>query len=291
MDCPNINPSMCGKTRLHFAECDGKIKILPYIDGENAVHLPDVECEKKKRIVVYDSGVMIFNELPEDQEQNAQLYGNVVASWEAYDPIANPYIPLISYGYDYGDNTETIEMIMDIPWLDWTDTYAPVMVNEILFGEPIAPANMDAWFAYMSNLYSIDTTNLSLVNLESAEALFYNCTGLNVFSDSIFNDTPTNLQNTWHMFDGCTALTRVRMCQFDFSHITHCAYMFKNCRDLGTININGDFPQTANGTGMFYNCLSIVGAHGTTYDPNEIGITMAVQDTAEQQGYLSSCVY
>ena len=41
---------MCGgKSKLHFAECDGTVEMLPTVAGENETYIPDTFCVTEQK--------------------------------------------------------------------------------------------------------------------------------------------------------------------------------------------------------------------------------------------------
>ena len=69
--------------------------------------------------------------------------------------------------------------------------------------------------------------------------------------------------------------------------------MFDFCRNLVTVYVGDEWSTTAvtNSSGMFSDCLSIVGGKGTTYDANHIDKAYAhVDGGLSDPGYFSSHV-
>ena len=68
------------------------------------------------------------------------------------------------------------------------------------------------------------------------------------------------------------------------------SYMFSGDKNLTTILISSSFNANSvtNSTNMFYQCNSIIGGNGTTYDSNYVDKTYARLDVTGTPGYFSS---
>ena len=67
--------------------------------------------------------------------------------------------------------------------------------------------------------------------------------------------------------------------------------MFSNCTNLQTIYVGSGWSTTAvtESTNMFYNCTSLVGGQGTTYDANHIDKTYAhIDGGPSNPGYFTA---
>jgi surface protein len=142
-------------------------------------------------------------------------------------------------------------------------------VTTVVFDSSFAdytPNNMNEWFAGMTKLTTITGwENLNTSNVTSMARTFYGCTGLK-----------------------CLDLTA-----FNTQGVLHAEEMFRDCSNLSAIFVGDEWqlgPQ-GSGTDMFKGCLSLVGARGTIYDANNVGMSYAHLDAENNPGYLSYPTY
>ena len=140
-------------------------------------------------------------------------------------------------GTTYDLNTGTT----DVAW-DTDGTNASV--TKVVFDSSFAgarPTTTCDWFYGMQNLESI--TGMSYLNTSEV----------------------TNMN--W-MFLNCLALTSLDLSSFNTSKVTDMVYMFRHCYNLRTVYV-GDGWSTAAvafSNEMLYNCQSLVGGQGTTWN-------------------------
>ena len=140
-------------------------------------------------------------------------------------------------GTTYDLNTGTT----DVAW-DTDGTNASV--TKVVFDPSFAgarPTTTCDWFYGMQNLESI--TGMSYLNTSEV----------------------TNMN--W-MFLNCLALTSLDLSSFNTSKVTDMVYMFRHCYNLRTVYV-GDGWSTAAvafSNEMLYNCQSLVGGQGTTWN-------------------------
>ena len=121
-------------------------------------------------------------------------------------------------------------------------------VTKVVFDPSFAdarPTTTFDWFLDMTNLESI--------------------TGMSYLS----TNEVTNM--VW-MFRGCAKLTSLDLSSFNTSKVTDMKNMFFDCQNLRTIYAGSGWSTAAvtSSSMMFYNCTSLVGGQGTTYDANHI---------------------
>ena len=92
------------------------------------------------------------------------------------------------------------------------------------------------------------------------------------------------------MFLECSGLTSLDLSSFNTAKVTDMSYMFDFCRNLVTVYVGDEWSTTAvtNSSGMFSDCLSIVGGRGTTYDANHIDKAYAhIDGGTSNPGYFT----
>ena len=117
-------------------------------------------------------------------------------------------------------------------------------VTKVVFDPSFAnarPTTTYGWFYYMQNLQSI--TGLSYLNT-------------------------SEVTNMVGMFNSCFKLTSLDLSSFNTSKVTDMRAMFFNSNYLRTIYVGSGWSTAAvsTSTNMFYNCTSLMGGQGTTYN-------------------------
>ena len=94
-----------------------------------------------------------------------------------------------------------------------------------------------------------------------------------------------------HAFNTCKALTELDLRGLDPSTLSDNYYAFANCTALKTITVDSTwtlYPQM-NALGTFYNCTSLVGGAGTTFDSSKVaGAYMRIDGGTASPGYLTA---
>ncbi len=148
-------------------------------------------------------------------------------------------------------------------------------------------AYLGSLFSGLTNLESVDLSETK-INSGALASLFDGCSKLtNVNFD---NAEFVGLENVYSMFKGCSMLETVDLSSIDFSDVITTVNMFSGCSSLKTIKVaNGtDLSNTQNDYNMFYDCTSLVGGNGTTYDDTHVGKEYAIIDGANDlPGYFT----
>ena len=126
----------------------------------------------------------------------------------------------------------------------WDTDGTKTSVTKVVFDPSFAnarPTTTYGWFYYMQNLQSI--TGLSYLNTSEV----------------------TNMAG---MFNSCFKLTSLDLSSFNTSKVTDMRAMFFNSNYLRTIYVGNGWSTAAvsTSTNMFYNCTSLVGGQGTTWN-------------------------
>ena len=154
--------------------------------------------------------------------------------------------------------------------------------------------DMSFMFYSCSNLASLDMSGFNTSKVSDMSYMFSNCYGLSVLDLSNFDTS--KVTDMSYMFAGLT-LTFLDLSSFDTSNVTNMEYMFYDCwvneLDLSSFNTfkvtnmdhmfaSGISFQTiyvgegwsteavTSSSNMFYNCTSLVGGQGTSYDANHV---------------------
>ena len=92
-----------------------------------------------------------------------------------------------------------------------------------------------------------------------------------------------------YMFSGCTSLTTLDLFRFNTSSVTDMNSMFRSSANLTTIKVSNNFVtnNVTNSNYMFYNCTSLVGGNGTTYNSSYTDKTYARIDRSGTPGYFT----
>ncbi len=152
----------------------------------------------------------------------------------------------------------------------WESDGTNASVTKVVFDSSFAgarPTTTCDWFYNMRNLQSI--TGMSYLNtseVTNMNFMFMKCPSLSSLDVSHFNTSKVIYMN--QMFNNCTGLTSLDLSSFNTSKVTYMNNMFEGSTLLRTIYV-GNGWSTAAVTGsanMFYNCTSLVGGKGTTYN-------------------------
>ena len=181
---------------------------------------------------------------------------------------------------------------------------------------------MRGWFRGLTELYSVEwgdhaetgnvenmqnlfngCTSLQFPHIEaldtsginSAYAMFRNCSSLESVWLNLNNFDTSNIVSFSQMFDGCSKLKIINLSSFDTSSLTDTRYMFRNCFALEMIIVSDNWVNNdrfQSDAGMFTGCTSIVGGNGTAFDPSIINSSYARIDMPGAPGYFrKKCCY
>ena len=134
-------------------------------------------------------------------------------------------------------------------------------------------------FYNCENLISIDVSGFNTSKVTDMGGMFASCSGLT--SIDVSNFDTSSLKNISTMFAGCTQLKTIDLRNFNVPKYNNAVLVFRDCVNLETIYVaTADTAWKANsGWDVFYNCEKLVGGTGTTFDSENIDISMAkVQD-------------
>ncbi len=184
--------------------------------------------------------------------------GNIEPAWETdgtnasvtqvvFDPSFANARPTTTYDWFYG--MRNLQSITGMSYLNTSEV-----------------TNMSFMFANCESLRSLDVSHFITSKVIRMWAMFRGCSALTSLDLSHFNTS--QLMYMHYMFNGCSSLTNLDLSSFNTSYVIDVSYMFKNCSNLRTVYVgNGwSIPAVTISEDMFYNCTSLVGGRGTTWN-------------------------
>ena len=167
-------------------------------------------------------------------------------------------------------------------------------VTRVVFDPSFAdarPITTHGWFSGMKRLESIEgLEHLNTSEVTRMDNMFNGCEALTDLDLTSFNTAKvTSMEN---MFILCQGLQRIDLTSFNTAQVNNMEYMFYYCRSLRAIFVGPDWSTAGvyflDSENMFYNCTSLVGSLGTTYDYNHTDKAYARLDGGPgNPGYLS----
>ncbi len=119
-----------------------------------------------------------------------------------------------------------------------------------------ANTNMHGMFSYLTNVESLDLTNLDTSNVTNMSKLFYNSSSLKEIKLSNFDTSKATDMNS--MFWNLSSLTTLDVSNFNTSNVTNMAYMFGGCKSLTELNVsNFDTSKVISMESMFSYCSKL----------------------------------
>ena len=148
-------------------------------------------------------------------------------------------------------------------------------------------SSMRYMFSGCSSLTSLDLSSFNTEKVTDMRYMFRGCSSLTSLDLSNFNTE--NLTDMGLMFDGCSSLKSLDLSNFDTRNVTDMSSMFYYCSKLKTIYVGAGWSldNVKSSGNMFYNCTSLVGGNGTTYDASHIDKEYARIDKPGQPGYFT----
>ena len=156
----------------------------------------------------------------------------------------------------------------------WDTDGTKANVTRVVFDPSFAdarPTTTYGWFYGMTNLQSVEgLEHLNTSKVTRMDYMFYDCYRLTNLDLSHFNTAKVERMSA--MFSRCSGLTMLDLRHFNTATVDNMEYMFNACTNLRTIYVSIGW-STAAVTGslnMFYNCTSLVGGQGTTFDSGHV---------------------
>ena len=161
-------------------------------------------------------------------------------------------------------------------------------ITGIYFLNTSEVTNMGNMFYGCYQLTRLDLTHFNTSKVTNMGFMFFNCYHLTSLALSSFNTSKVTIMN--YMFYGCSGLTSLDLSSFNTSQVTRMSSMFSGNSDLQIIYVSNKWSTAAvtNSNNMFYDCASLVGGQGTTYDVNYIDKTYAhIDGGTSNPGYFT----
>ena len=151
--------------------------------------------------------------------------------------------------------------------------------------------NMYSMFNSCWGLDSLDVSGFNTAGVTSMGYMFSDCSGLTSLDLSGWNTA--NVTDMNRMFKSCSALTSLDLSGWNTANVTYMINMFYECNSLTTIYAGAGWSTESveeyGSDQMFYNCTSLVGGMGTTYDANHTDAQYArIDGGPDCPGYFTS---
>ena len=193
--------------------------------------------------------------------------------WKEAYACYTPSNTTLTFYYDNQRSSRTgttYDLNTDAHDTGWDTDGTKSNVTKVVFDPSFAgarPTTTYDWFYGMQNLESI--TGMSYLNtseVTNMAHMFNSCSKLTSIDLSGFNTSKVTEMRV--MFCNCTGLTSLDLSSFNTSNVTNMFNMFGGCSSLRTICVGNGWSTAAvsTSTNMFYNCTSLVGGQGTTYN-------------------------
>ncbi|MBR5053829.1 MAG: BspA family leucine-rich repeat surface protein [Bacteroidaceae bacterium] len=156
------------------------------------------------------------------------------------------------------------------------------------------PTTTYGWFNEMKYLQSVSgMAYLNTNYVTRMDYMFNECYRLPSLDLSKFNTA--NVTNMQFIFNCCYSLVSLDLSSFNTKKVTNMYYMFGACNNLETIYVGNGWNTAAvtDSEDMFYNCTSLVGGQGTTYNAEHVDASYAHVDGGTiNPGYFTAlCNY
>ena len=146
-------------------------------------------------------------------------------------------------------------------------------------------------FYKCTSLTSLDLSHFNTAKVTDMHGMFEYCSSLKSLNLGNFNTT--NVTGTYGMsgmFFNCSNLETVDLTGFSLEKPVGADLMFANCPKLKTIYVSNKWSTATvtSSMNMFYNCTSLVGGQGTTYDASHVDAAYAhIDGGSNDPGYFT----
>lgn len=143
-------------------------------------------------------------------------------------------------------------------------------------------------FGHCTSLESLDLSHFNTSGVVDMHNMFRYCSALTDLNVSSFNTSNVTDMNS--MFGRCESLITIDLSSFNTAKVKDMQNMFRQSQQLKTIYAGDRWSTTSieQGDSLFYQCTSLVGGAGTTYDENHIDHTYAhIDGGTSNPGYFT----
>ena len=140
-------------------------------------------------------------------------------------------------------------------------------------------------------LTGLDLSHFDTQNVTNMSFMFYECHSLKSLDLSSFDTQYVTAMNS--MFNACISLKELDLLTFNVQNVKSMDNMFNGCKALTTIRCNGDWSEgsVSSSKNMFFDCTSLVGGDGTTYDADKVDVEYARPDGKDsKKGYFTKVI-
>jgi surface protein len=200
----------------------------------------------------------------------------------------------------------------------WNNGSLKTVVFEPSYAEA-RPISTAFWFYEAKNLTEIDGIEyLNTSEVTDMHCMFYNCSSLKVLDVSHFNTQ--QVEHIECMFTGCSNVLKLDVSHFEIELVKDLQCMFQNCSKIKVLDLSSFDTKNIGGAGIamlfsgcsslttiyvsdkwstehlapannafpFYNCYSLVGGMGTTFNANWLNeIYARVDGGKDAPGYFT----
>ena len=139
-------------------------------------------------------------------------------------------------------------------------------------------SNMDtSGMTSMKDMFRKDTSltnitfgdNFNTSNVTSMNGVFWDCNSLTSIDLSNFNTSSVTDMN--NMFYGCSSFKSLDLSNFNTSNVISMNYMFENCSSLTSLDLsNFNTSKVTNMNYMFYNCNSLINLNLSNFNTSNV---------------------
>ena len=204
---------------------------------------------------IYDQNVMGDYHLDSSPAatDNFMVSGLLRNSIESIEITKTANIPNGVTSYDISSNSDgSIKL--------WYVLNPETNLNKVYIGSESgtvkANASMARVFSSLTNVKTIDLSNLDTSSVTSMYYMFYNCSSLMTLNLSNFDTS--NLTNMGYMFYNCSSLMTLDLSSFNTSKVTAMGSMFRGCSSLTNLDLsNFDTSKVTSMANMFRGCSNL----------------------------------
>ena len=183
-----------------------------------------------KAIAVYEIGS------PNAADVTATLYNNGLLEFDGSGDMT------AFYYYD------------EMPWYDYRSNITSVLFKE---GNTIKPTSTAYLFYELSNITSLDLSNLDTSNVTVMTWMFNSCESLIEIkgSENLVSSKVTTMER---MFNACTSLTSLETSNWNTSNVSIMTGIFDGCKSLTSLDLSSfNTSKVKSMDSMFYGCESL----------------------------------